>query len=360
MRKTPSPKQELAPVDMTEPDSNSSSAALIRLQRFMASAGIASRRRCEEYIVAGRVTVDGKIVTELGTKVDPQRQVITVDGEVLRSKRHVYYMLNKPPGIVSTSHDESGRLRVIDLVESNERVYTVGRLDKSSEGLILVTNDGDWANQLTHPRYGVPKTYWVRVVGQPANEILDRLRSGIRLAEGMARADSVRVRKQFQHCTDLEIVLREGRNREIRRIMAHVGHKVVLLKRIAIGPIRLGELPSGAYRDLTPAELASVQSALRAKGAAGAAPRSRPHAGARARMGKYSAKSRERWGHREATGGARRDSAIAGKSRPTKKPRRAAGPQVARPSQGRRDARSKVPPKKRGQKPKFGRRKPRP
>jgi 23S rRNA pseudouridine2605 synthase len=204
-------------------------------------------------------------------------------------------MLNKPAGVLSTSHDESGRTRVIDLVDSHERVNTVGRLDKSTEGLILITNDGDWANRITHPRYGVSKTYLVRVVGRPSPEILARLRSGIRLAEGVARADEVRVRKAFQNCVDLEIVLREGRNREIRRIMAHVGHKVVMLKRIAIGPIRLGELPSGAFRELTDAELKSVQVSTKETGTRSPGKRSRPHIGSRAKLGRYAAERRSRW-----------------------------------------------------------------
>lgn len=231
----------------------------VRLQRVMAAAGIASRRQCEQIIREGRVEVDGVTVTELGTKVDPARQRIMVDGQAVRTRRHVYFVLNKPTGVLSTNHDEAGRLRAIDLVESTERIYTVGRLDKSSEGLIIITNDGDLANRLTHPRFGVEKTYSVRVAGRPAPEHLTRLKTGIHLAEGMARCAEVRIKKEMQNCTDLEIVLKEGRNREIRRALSTLGHKVVRLKRIAIGPIRLGELPQGAYRELTPVELASLR-----------------------------------------------------------------------------------------------------
>jgi 23S rRNA pseudouridine2605 synthase len=255
----------------------------MRLQRALAAAGIASRRHCEEIIREGRVDVDGKTVTELGTKVDPTRQKITVDGQAIRIRRHVYFMLNKPPGVLSTSHDESGRIRAIDLIESKERIYTVGRLDRSSEGLILITNDGDLANQLTHPRFGVEKTYLVRVVGRPTPEHFDRLKSGVHLAEGFARVAQVRARKQLENCTDLEIVLREGRNREIRRVLASVGHKVVSLKRIAIGPVRLGELPTGAYRELTRSEVDALQEAASAGKSSGRRVRRPLHGGSRKR-----------------------------------------------------------------------------
>ncbi len=252
---------------MTEstPKSESSAPAetLMRLQRVLAAAGIASRRQCEQIILEGRVDVDGKTVAKLGTKVDPQRQKITVDGAQIRRRRNVYYMLNKPPGVLSTNHDESGRLRAIDLIDTSERIYTVGRLDKSSEGLIIVTNDGDLANQLTHPRYGVDKTYLVRVVGKPTPEHFDRLRAGIHLAEGFARVADVHVKKQMEHCTDLEIVLSEGRNREVRRVLASIGHKVVTLKRIAIGKVRLGDLPRGAHREMTKSEFEALQSSAR-------------------------------------------------------------------------------------------------
>jgi 23S rRNA pseudouridine2605 synthase len=246
------------------PPSQPPSQRLIRLQRALAMAGIDSRRHCEDLIRQGRVSIDGTTVTAMGIKVAPETQDIRVDGQPIRRRRHVYYMLNKPVGVLSTSYDQSGRVRAIDLIGRSERVYTVGRLDKSTEGLILITNDGDLANQLTHPRYGVEKTYLVRVVGRPAREHLDRLLSGVHLAEGVARAASVRLKKQLQRCTDLELVLREGRNREVRRVMAAVGHKVVQLKRIAIGPIRLGELPSGAHRELTADEVARLREVVQA------------------------------------------------------------------------------------------------
>ncbi len=202
-------------------------AQAARLQKVMARAGIGSRRHCEELIAAGRVQIDGRTVTELGTKVAPGQQVM-VDGTPLGQTRLVHYLVNKPVGVVSTNYDPSGRPRVIDLLpQVNERLFTVGRLDMSSEGLILVTNDGELANRLAHPRYGVEKTYLVQVAGSPDREVLATLRRGVHLAEGLARAAQVRVKKSLARSALLEIVLSEGKNREIRRILAKVGHKVL-------------------------------------------------------------------------------------------------------------------------------------
>jgi 23S rRNA pseudouridine2605 synthase len=232
-----------------------------RLQKVLAAAGIGSRRECEELILAGRIEVDRQIVTELGTRVDPLRQVIRVDGTPLTSPKRLYFAVNKPPGVVSTSWDPDRRTRVIDLVRTDERLFAVGRLDRTSEGLILVTNDGNLANRLTHPRYGVDKTYLARIAGSPSLESLDRLRSGIHLAEGVARVASVSVRRRQRETTELEIVLNEGRNREIRRLLARIGHKVLQLKRIAVGPLRLGSLPIGASRPLTRDEVLMLEQA---------------------------------------------------------------------------------------------------
>lgn len=222
----------------------------------MAAAGVGSRRHCEELIRAGRVEVDRRVVRELGTKVDPDGQEIRVDGTVLARARRVYYLVNKPVGVVSTNFDPSGRPRVVDLLpEMPERLFTVGRLDLSSEGLMLVTNDGELANQLAHPRYGVEKTYHVLVAGTADFDVLAKLRQGMHLAEGVARVVSARVRTSFKQSTLVEIVLAEGRNREIRRLLAKVGHKVLRLKRVALGPVRLGDLPPGHFRPLRNDEL---------------------------------------------------------------------------------------------------------
>src|SRR5690606_26668803 len=224
--------------------------------------GIASRRDAEELILEGRVEVDGEVVRELGTRVDRMRQEIRVDGEPLPHPKRAYFAVHKPVGIVSTMSDPSGRPRVIDsLPPSLGRLYNVGRLDLGSEGLILVTNDGDLANLLTHPRHGVEKTYHVEVAGTPDREVLKTLEKGVYLAEGKAKVKSARIKTQRKQSTVLEIVLTEGRNREIRRLLARMGHKVERLIRIAVGPVRLGDMPAGAYRRLTPEEVAKLRAA---------------------------------------------------------------------------------------------------
>ncbi len=231
-----------------------------RLQKVLAAAGLGSRRQCEELITSGRVEVDRQTVTELGTRVDAANHEIRVDGVLLARQKPLYYAVHKPPGVVSTNRDPSGRPRVIDLVPAGDaRLFTIGRLDLHSEGLILVTNDGELANRLTHPRYGVRKTYRVMVAGQPTEEVLARLRRGVHLAEGFARVEEIRIRSRGKQSTILEMVLREGQNREIRRVLARVGHKVLRLVRMAVGPVRLGSLPSGASRQLSREEIAALR-----------------------------------------------------------------------------------------------------
>jgi 23S rRNA pseudouridine2605 synthase len=231
-----------------------------RLQKVLASSGVASRRECEHLILEGRVEVDRRVVTELGTRVDPRQHEIRVDGEVLSRPKLVYFAVNKPVGVVSTARDPAGRLRVTDLMPPNSpRVFCVGRLDITSEGLILVTNDGELANGLTHPRHGVEKIYHVKVAGQVENDVLAQLHRGIHLAEGFAHVKHVRIKSRQKRSTILEMVLDEGRNREVRRLLARVGHKVQQLRRIAVGPVRLGELPTGAVRPLTLQEIQSLQ-----------------------------------------------------------------------------------------------------
>lgn len=179
-----------------------------------------------------------------------------MDGTELRRPRTVWYALNKPTGVVCTNRDPGGRPRAVDLVpESRERLFTVGRLDLNSEGLLLLTNDGELANRLTHPRYGVSKTYRVLVAGNPTREVLSQLKRGVHLAEGVARITGVTIKRRYKKSTVLEMVLQEGRNREIRRSLAGVGHKVMRLVRIATGPIRLGNLAPGEYRPLSSAEV---------------------------------------------------------------------------------------------------------
>jgi 23S rRNA pseudouridine2605 synthase len=234
-----------------------------RLQKVLASAGVASRRECEQLILDGRVEVDRQVVTELGTRVDPLKQEIRVDGEVLRRPKLVYFAINKPVGVITTARDPAGRPRVTDLMPPNApRVFPVGRLDIASEGLILVTNDGELANGLTHPRHGVEKIYQVQVAGQVERDVLAQLHRGIHLAEGFAHAKHVRIKGRRKKSTILEMVLDEGRNREVRRLLARVGHKVQRLKRIAVGPVRLGELPAGAVRPLSREEVQALEKAV--------------------------------------------------------------------------------------------------
>jgi 23S rRNA pseudouridine2605 synthase len=235
-----------------------------RLQRVLASAGFGSRRQCEELIESGRVMVDGEITSKLGTTVDPKLAKIHIDGVLLRPQKKVYYAVNKPTGIVTTNRDPHGRPRVIDLVPKTERIFPVGRLDRSSEGLILLTNDGDLAQMLAHPKYGVRKVYRVVVAGKVVPETMRSMRKGIYIAEGHVKVDGAKIIKAKSKATELEITLREGKNREIRRILARLGHKVQTLRRIAIGPLRLGDVPPGAYRLVGKDEVRKLQAAAEA------------------------------------------------------------------------------------------------
>jgi 23S rRNA pseudouridine2605 synthase len=232
-----------------------------RLNKILAHAGIGSRRRCDELIAAGRVSVEGRAVRELGAKVEPA-QDIRVDDQPIRAESRVYWLVNKPRGYLCTNHDPSGRPLAVDLVPKvQERVYTVGRLDEESEGLLLLTNDGDLANHLMHPRFGVDKTYLVQVAGSPSHDDMGRLLKGVWLSDGHVRARHVKKLRKQGESTWVEIVLCEGKNREIRRMLAKLGHKVMRLKRLAIGPVRIGHLRTGKARRLSPRELTILRSA---------------------------------------------------------------------------------------------------
>lgn len=238
-----------------------------RLQKILSAAGVASRRLSEELITQGRVSVNGKIVTELGTKADPSRDEIRVDGRRIRiEQRRVYLLLNKPRGYVTTRSDPQGRPTVMDLIKQvREYVYPVGRLDYDSEGLLLLTNDGDLAARLTHPRHEVERIYEARVKGVPDDHELNRLARGI-VIEGR-RTSRARVRVASVRDTPggpqaiIEIAIHEGRQRQVRKMFDAVGHPVVRLRRIAIGPITDDALPTGHYRELTFAELTRLQRA---------------------------------------------------------------------------------------------------
>ena len=231
-----------------------------RLAKILAAAGIDARRKCEEYVTSGRVSVDGEVITDVAFRADPYSQKIELDGEKIKLQRKVYFALNKPRGVVCTNHDPSGRPRVIDLfAQFRERIFAIGRLDEESEGLLLVTNDGELANRMAHPRYRVAKFYLCHVKGVPTAETLASLKRGMYFDEGRFNVEGVRLKKAVGDSSYLEIVLNEGQNREIRRLMARVGHKVMRLKRVGFGPIRLGDLPAGAYRALASDEMKLLQ-----------------------------------------------------------------------------------------------------
>lgn len=233
-----------------------------RLNKVLAHAGIGSRRHCDDLIASGRVTVDGEPVRELGSRVDAEKQTICVDGQPIRTERHVYWLVNKPRRYLCTNRDPAHRPLIIDLVPHVEqRVYTVGRLDEESEGLLLLTNDGELAHRLMHPRFGVEKTYLVQVAGRPSVEDIGKLLKGVWLSDGHVKARRVKRLKSQGESTWLQIVLSEGKNREIRRMLARLGHKVMRLRRIAIGPVQLGHLASGKARQLSQRELAALRRA---------------------------------------------------------------------------------------------------
>jgi 23S rRNA pseudouridine2605 synthase len=229
----------------------------VRLAKYLAHAGVASRRAAEKLIVSGRVSVEGEVVTDPARDVDDSL-VVAVDHEPVRAERPVVYAVNKPKGVVSTAADTHGRPTVVELVPAeSRRLYPVGRLDADSTGLLLLTNDGELANLLTHPRYGVEKVYRARVTPNLRPRALDALREGVRLEDGPARP--VRVRQVSAQV--LEIALREGRKRQVRRMCEAAGHRVVELERVRFGPLRLGSLAPGAYRRLRPDEVEELRGA---------------------------------------------------------------------------------------------------
>ncbi|MBM4041987.1 MAG: rRNA pseudouridine synthase [Planctomycetes bacterium] len=233
-----------------------------RLNKILAHAGLGSRRKCDELIAQGRVTVDGAVVRDLGHKADPARADVRCDGERVRPEAAAYYLLNKPRGVVCTSDPTEGRPRAVDLVRGDRRrLYTIGRLDADSRGLIVLTNDGALTQRLTHPRHQVPKVYRVWARGAMGPDAIERVRRGVHLAEGKAALASVRVCRRRREATELEVELRQGINRQIRRVLAKVGHPVSDLCRVAIGPINDPALREGAWRRLRPDEVRRLQAA---------------------------------------------------------------------------------------------------
>jgi 23S rRNA pseudouridine2605 synthase len=232
----------------------------VRLQKVLAASGIASRRACEQLMSEGRVEVDGEVVTRLGARVDPETAVIRVDGKRLpTASRHVYLVVNKPRGVVSTMTDPEGRRTLSELVADRpERLFHVGRLDTDTEGLILLTNDGEFANRVAHPSYGVVKTYVAQVPGPVTAKIGRRLREGVELDDGPAGVDAFRIIEPGGRRAIVEVSLHEGRKHIVRRLLAHVGHPVQRLTRTAIGPVSIGGLRPGQHRELTVDELGAL------------------------------------------------------------------------------------------------------
>ncbi len=233
-----------------------------RLQKVLAAAGIASRRASEELIVAGRVTVNGQVAT-IGDRVEAGSDVVEVDGErVIVDTTLRYLMLNKPQGVVSTTSDPEGRPTIMDLINLDERLYPVGRLDQDTEGLLLLTNDGDLAHRLLHPSFGVERTYLALVPGPVRREPLRRLAEGVQLEDGMARPKRVRVAEEHRGKALLEVVMTEGRKREVRRMLAEVGMPVERLARVGFGGVELGDLRQGKWRFLNRPEIARLHAVV--------------------------------------------------------------------------------------------------
>lgn len=231
-----------------------------RLQKYLASCGVASRRMSEEIIKSGRVAVNGQIVTEMGVKIKIGTDKVTVDGkDITPEEEHVYLMINKPEGYVTTAHDPQGRPTVLDLVaEVPQRVFPIGRLDVDTEGLLFLTNDGELAYRLTHPKFAVTKVYHALVTGKPSEDKLDRMRNGLKLEDGMTKPCTVKVIRRYNHKTMLEITISEGRNRQVRRMCQAIGNPIIELERVKIENIELSQVKRGQYRKLTLEELAPL------------------------------------------------------------------------------------------------------
>ena len=228
----------------------------MKLQRFLAATGNESRRNCEELIQTGRVTIDDKVITDVTATLNVKNSVVRLDGEVLRMLPRRYYLLNKPKGYLCTNKDPRGRSRAVDLIpDRRSRLFTVGRLDENSEGLLLVTNDGELANRLAHPRYHVRRMYRIQVAGVPRAETIAELKRGIHFADGFFKVHGYKRLRTKGKSAFLEIELNQGRNREIRRLFARVGHKVIHLQRVSFGPLKLGRLGPGKSRPLSPTEI---------------------------------------------------------------------------------------------------------
>ena len=236
----------------------------VRLQKVLAAAGVGSRRHCEELIGAGRVEVDGQVVRRFGARVDPEHQVIKVDGKRIPTRQDIVYLaFNKPRGVLTAMSDDRGRKTIVDFLgDRAERLFHVGRLDYDTEGLMLLTNDGELAHRLAHPSYEVAKTYWAEVPGPVQRDLGRRLQAGVELEDGLAVADKFRVLEQSGNRAMVEITLHEGRKHIVRRMLAEADHPVSRLLRTTVGPVKLGALRPGVTRDLTVKEIGELYAAV--------------------------------------------------------------------------------------------------
>lgn len=233
----------------------------MRLNKYLADCGVDSRRNCDEIIAQGRVKVNGKTITRLGVDVDPENDSVSLDGRRLRQKRRdVYVMLHKPKGVVCTAKDDKGRKTVLDLVDLKARLFPVGRLDYDTEGLLLLTTDGQLAQTLTHPSHHIPKTYVARIFGELSEEEEKSLEKGVLLDGALTQPASVKVVEKDDRTSRIEITIFEGRNRQVRRMLESVGKDVEFLKRVSVGELRLGGLSRGKYRFLTEKEINYLKS----------------------------------------------------------------------------------------------------
>jgi len=230
-----------------------------RLHKILAVAGVDSRRKCEELILSGAVRVNRKVVDTLPAFVEPEKDIITVNGRRIRHQQQVYYLLNKPKGVICTNFDPRGRKKAIDLVPAGGRIFCVGRLDKDTTGLIIITNDTQLANRLTHPRYQVPKTYIAQVKGRIAGEAAEKLKKGVWLAEGKTARSALKILKRGHRESLVEITIWQGLNRQLRRVLARLGLPVKSLKRTRIGKINDRGLGLGRFRTLSKAEISYLR-----------------------------------------------------------------------------------------------------
>lgn len=238
-------------------------AQKIRLQKYLSDAGVASRRKAEELLLEGRILINDRIVEESPAFVDPENDRVIVDGRVVKPQPHDYFIVNKPKNVVCSNRDPGGRPRAIDLLPPlRARLFVVGRLDTDSTGLLLMTNDGELAQRVTHPKFGVPKVYRVEVRGHVDSDLPAKMKKGVYLSEGKASAEHVEITHAGRERSVLEITLAEGRNRQIRRMLSRFGHPVKSLKRLSIGPLTVKRLPVGGARRLSARELAALRDAI--------------------------------------------------------------------------------------------------